>query len=92
MYTNPFSRTHSHVRQVIDRFLFIVNEKKNSKNGLKRNSSVKSSCSTSSSLTNEPTCAILDQVLILWITNFELKLVSAITWPTRWIGWSIMHE
>lgn len=50
MYTNPFSRTHSSVRQVIDRFLHI-DTKKSSKRSEKmpRNDSYSSVCSTSSS-------------------------------------------
>lgn len=38
MYTNPFSRTHCQVRQVIDRFLDITC-KRNTKNGFDRDSS-----------------------------------------------------
>lgn len=63
MYTNPFSRTHSNVRQIIDRFFHINGNKKTSnKRGLRRNSfsttsissdksssSFVSSCSTESS-------------------------------------------
>nr|CAI5857240.1 unnamed protein product [Callosobruchus analis] len=48
MYTNPFSRTHSSVRQVIDRFLNVDRKKKDSF-ALKRNSSDCSVYSDSSS-------------------------------------------
>ncbi|VEN44044.1 unnamed protein product, partial [Callosobruchus maculatus] len=48
MYTNPFSRTHSSVRQVIDRFLNVDRKKKDSF-ALKRNTSDCSVCSESSS-------------------------------------------
>nr|CAI5857238.1 unnamed protein product [Callosobruchus analis] len=48
MYTNPFSRTHSNVRQIIDRLLN-VDRKKNNSFALKRNSSDCSVYSDSSS-------------------------------------------
>ncbi|KAF7281733.1 hypothetical protein GWI33_004294 [Rhynchophorus ferrugineus] len=43
MYTNPFSRTHSHIRQVIDKFLHIHNEKNQQKMEKK---SASSNCGT----------------------------------------------
>ncbi|CAH1138142.1 unnamed protein product [Phyllotreta striolata] len=46
MYTNPFSRTHSHVRQIIDKFLY-VNPKQRS--DVKRSGSSSSFGSSTSS-------------------------------------------
>lgn len=47
MFTNPFSRTHSSVRQVIDRILHINENKKPNNDGLKRNGSDNSVFSSS---------------------------------------------
>ncbi|VEN44043.1 unnamed protein product [Callosobruchus maculatus] len=47
MYTNPFSRTHSSVRQIIDRFLSV--ERKKNSFALKKNTSDCTVCSDSSS-------------------------------------------
>lgn len=49
MYTNPFSRTHSSVRQVIDRILHINENKKANNDGLRRNFSDNSVFSSSMS-------------------------------------------
>ncbi|ENN79333.1 hypothetical protein D910_03827 [Dendroctonus ponderosae] len=47
MYTNPFSRTHSSIRQVIDKFLHINQDQKSQ--GIQRNTSSNSVSSSSSS-------------------------------------------
>lgn len=49
MYTNPFSRTHCTIRQVIDKFFHIDSKHKNSKSEFKRSYSNSSSASSSSS-------------------------------------------
>ncbi|KAJ8962101.1 hypothetical protein NQ318_018055 [Aromia moschata] len=52
MYTNPFSRTHSSVRQVIDWFLHMNDKKNSSKSELKRNGSDSSVYSSSWSVSS----------------------------------------